>query len=237
MTPAVAQPDIAGTLQGAIRDSWPIMRSRSTVWIVFAVIAALAGIVIPFVPVSDAATGQGMRMQLGIQPPNLLGGIAAFFVIPAVLRTVRPDFRMTFGRVLGLIGVAIVVGVVTEVAAAFLIVPGVWVGVKWSQSYWTYLLGEGKNPFGESWEMTTYHFWETLGFLFLVAIVSGIVVIAAAIPVGVAVLAPILAVILLPIAFLVYVYSMHIAYLATMRWMLELRRIAGSGEAIVAQSG
>src|SRR5580700_3080407 len=95
-----AHPDIGGIIQGSLGDAWPIMRSRLRVYIVLAIIAGIAGIIDPFVPLpNDSAIP--WRLELVLQPPNILGAIAAFFSVPAVIRTVRPDFRMTFGRVLG----------------------------------------------------------------------------------------------------------------------------------------
>jgi hypothetical protein len=135
---------------------------------------------------------------------------------------------MTVGRVFGIIAILIVLGVVVEVGLILLVVPGVYILVKWSQTVWTYVLSEGKNPFGESFEITKGHFWHTLGFALLlgIAIIVPLAVVsflAAAIAGAV----PFLAVLLSPIAFLAYVFVLHVLRLGEMRWMLALRELHG----------
>jgi hypothetical protein len=199
------QPSIGEIIDRAFRDALPVMRSRTPVYGVLAAIAALGGLFLPFAHAMGSTPVEGTRLQLALQPPNVLGAIAIFFVIPTVARTVRPEFRMTVGRVFGLIGIAIAIGVVVEVGFLLLIVPGVYMAVKWSQAQWAYLLGEGKNPFGESFEMTKGHFWHTLGFSILLALAAGVV--------------------LAPIALLGYIFAVHVAQLGSMRWMLALRAL------------
>ena len=220
------QPDIFATIQGAFRDAWPLMRSRMTVyWVLAAICAALVLIALAFGRLADPSAQEAVRIQTALQPANLCATIAAFFAVPVVVRTVRPEFAMTFVRILALIGIGLVVGIVAEVGLVLLIVPGVWFGVKLSLSTWTYLVDEGKNPFGEAWEITTGHFWETFGFFFVLSVVVTILyVVVFFIPVGVAIVAPLSAVVLTPIAFLGYVYVYHVTAIGEMRWMLELRR-------------
>ena len=158
---------MVGIVQGAFVGAWPIMRSRISVYGVLAAIGALAGLSVPFVHLADPNAQEQWQVQMAVQPANLLGAIATFFAIPAIVRTARPEFRLTFMRILGMLGIGLAIGVVGEIGFFLLIVPGVLIFVKWSQATWTYLLGDGKNPFGESWEITTGHFWETLGFFFL----------------------------------------------------------------------
>jgi hypothetical protein len=105
--------------------------------------------------------------------------------------------------------------------------------VKWSQATWTYLLSDGENPFGESWELTTGHFWETLGFMTLLALLLTVVLaVGFFLPAAIAIFVPVLAVLLAPIALLGYVFADHVAFLAQMRWMLELRRLAPLSAAV-----
>jgi len=222
------QPDIFGVIQGAVEDAWPLMRSRMTVyWILAAVCALVVLATLWYLNTLDASTQMGARIEAAIQPVDLCGAIASFFIIPAAARTVRPEFKLTFLLILGLVGIGLVVGIATEIGLFLLLVPGVWVGVKLSQSTWTYLLSDGKNPFGESWEMTTGHFWETFGFFFLltIAVVVAMIVVLG-IPIFIELFAPLAGVVLGPIAFLGYVFTYHVTILGQMRWMLELRRIA-----------
>jgi hypothetical protein len=219
------QPDIVQIVRGAFADAWPIMRSRIFVYGVLATVSALAGLSVPFVHLADGNAQEQWQVQMAVQPANVLGAVAVFFALPAVLRTVRPEFRMTFIRILGMIGIGIAIGVVSEVGLFFLIVPGVLMFVKWSQATWAYLLGDGKNPFGESWEITTGHFWETLGFFFLLELVVTVLLIGFFLPAAIAIFVPVLSVVLAPIAFLAYVFASHVSLLGQMRWMLELRRL------------
>jgi hypothetical protein len=231
-------PSIGGIIDRAFRDALPLMRTRARVYAFLAVIAAVCGLFVPFAQAIGNLPVDAVRLELLVQPPNILGAIAMFFVTPAVARTVRPAFVMTVGRVFGLIGVLIALGVVVDIGFMLLIVPGVYMLGKWSQTVWTYLLGEGKNPFGESFEITKGHFWHTLGFALLlgIAVVVPLAVVffcAAAIAGAV----PFLAVVLAPIAFLAYVFVIHVLRLGEMRWMLALRELhrgAPVGSAVVA---
>jgi hypothetical protein len=220
-----AAPDIFRLIEGAFRDAWPLMKSRMKVYWILAGICALASLpamLAYFTPNAQAAWQ--IRIQAAIQPAEALGSIAIFFVIPAVTRTVRPEFAMTFGRILAVFGIGLAIGVVGEIGIFLLIVPGVWILVKWYLATWCYLLSDGKNPFGESWEITTGRFWETFGFsillsmLVLVALLVGFFL-----PVAIAVFVPALAVVLGPLAFFAFVFANHVTLLAQMRWMLALR--------------
>ena len=224
------QPDIFATIQGAFRDAGALMRTRMNVYWILAAVCALAVLLTLrwAGSVTDVATEQQLRIQGPLQSINLCSAIAWFFILPAAIRTVRPEFKLTFMLVLGLIGIGLVVGFATEIGLVLLIAPGIWVGVKLSQATWAYVMPAGKNPFEESWEMATGHFWETFGFYLLLGILVGLVLFAVLlIPVGVAVFVPLSGVVLGPIAFLGYVYCYHVSVLGNMRWMLELRRLGG----------
>lgn len=226
-----ARPDIFRTIEGAFRDAWPLMRSRMNVYGAMAGICGLVGllaIAAYFTP--DAQRAIQIRVQLAIQPADALGAIAMFFAIPAAVRTVRPEFSMTFGRVLGLMGVGLVVGIVCEAGLVLLIAPGIWFLGKWYLATWCYLLGDGKNPFGESWEITTGFFWETFGFAILLSmLVTVTLLVGFFLPIGIAIFVPALAFVLCPLAFLAYVFVNHVTALAQMRWMLALRAIPRVG--------
>ncbi|MBV8067094.1 MAG: hypothetical protein JO113_03875, partial [Candidatus Eremiobacteraeota bacterium] len=172
-------------------------------------------------------------VQAVLQPANLCAGIAAFFAIAAAARIVRPAFKMTVATVLILLGIAIVVGICTEVGFFLLVVPGVWWGVKLSQTIWAYLLTEGENPFQESWQMTTGHFWETLVFFILASIfVTLALAVVFFLPAVIAYVVPFSGVIFVPLAFFGYTYAYHVSILANMRWMLELRALRNTAVAV-----
>lgn len=201
------------------------MQSRMKTYWILAGICALASLAVPLAYLShDAQQAWQIRIQWAIQPANALGAIAMFFAIPAAARTVRPEFDMSFGRILGLIGVGLVVGVVAEIGIFLLVAPGIWVLGKWYLATWCYLLSDGKNPFGESWEITTGFFWETFGFAILLSmLVTVTLLVGFFLPVAIAIFVPLLAVVLCPLALLGYVFANHVTALAQMRWMLALR--------------
>ncbi|MGC1380497.1 MAG: hypothetical protein WA814_05685 [Candidatus Baltobacteraceae bacterium] len=221
-----AQPDIFALIQGAVNDAWSVMRSRMSVYAILAAVCAVAGLAVPLAHLAGPDNEPIYRAQLAIQPANICAAIAIFFAIPAVARTVQPEFRMTFIRLLAIIGIGFVIGLATELGLFLLIAPGIWIGIKLSQTVWCYLLSEGKSPFEESWQITTGHFWETFGFNILIGLIVGIIVVALfLLPVLVAFWIPVLAVIMSPIAFLGYLFAYHISLLGQMRWMLELRKL------------
>lgn len=224
MTTVPPQSTMPSIVEGAFRDSLPLLRSRLTVYGILAILCAIGGVVVPFVHGTDKMPTELLRLQIAVQSPNLCGAIAIFFIFPAVVRTVRPEFRMTVGRFFALIGIGLVVEICTAIAGLFLALPGLWIAVKWSQVYWTYLLGEGENPFAESWRITTGQFWETLGFLILLGIAVAIPVAVVFLGAGaVAAFVPALAIALMPVAFFGYVFALHASLLGQMRWMLRLR--------------
>jgi uncharacterized membrane protein len=230
------QPDIVAVIRSCFRDAWPLMASRMNVYWILALVCALLYVAtFNLARTGDAQFQENLRLQEALQPANLCAAIAAFFVIAAAVRTVRPEFRMTAATVLAIIGLAIAVGICTELGFFLFIVPGLWWGVKLSQTVWAYLLSDGENPFQESWQITTGHFWETLGFFILMSIlVSLVLLVVFAVPATIAFFVPLSGIVLAPLAFLGYTYVYHISILANMRWMLELRALRNSSVAVPA---
>jgi len=225
---------VTDVISSAFNDALPLLRSRIRVYGVLAALCAVGGILLLFVnvPPPDPANPNAppawlYRYDLAANIPNVFGFIAFFFALPAVVRTERPDFRMTAGWFFGFIGIAIAIGIVVELGFILFVIPGIFIFVKWSQAIWCYFLSEGRNPFGESWEITKGHFWPTLGFLILLGLATGVPMVVLFF--GAVVLAtalPLLGFLCLPIAFFVYVYVLHVTFLGQIRWMLQLRRPA-----------
>jgi len=231
-------PDIGAAVGSAFRDAVPLMRSRRTALAVYAALCALAGLGVPFAHgMGVSPSGQNLdlqaRIQIAIQTPNVLGAVAALFVvIPSVARSGDPAFRMSAGKFFGMLGVAIVALVATEIGMFFFVVPGVYVGVKLSQSVWTFLLGSGQNPWAESWSITSGAFRPTLLFLFALACGAAVPLSGFFVAVVVAFEIPFIAVVAMPIAFLAYVYAFYAVMLGQMRWMSALR--SGTAQAAVS---
>jgi hypothetical protein len=230
-------PSISEIIQSAFNDALPLMRSRQRLWLIFAAIAAIGGLFLAALPATMTTVGAagapvevpGMRLQGAAQIPNFLGVISSFFVVGSVLRTVRPGWNWTVGTFFVLIGVAILLGLIIDVGLFLLVIPGIFLYVKLSQTVWYLLLGEGKNPFAESWERTKGVFWPTLGFLVLTWIVTFVPIFVYVLAAGLAYWVPFLGFLLLPVAYLAYVYALHFSILAYVRWAVALRARMGDG--------
>ena len=217
-------------IRGAFVDAVPLMRSRAMLYIAMAVLCAAIGLFLPALSVVRDARAAATAPLFTL--PDALDAIlwvVVFFVYPSVAQTERSEFRMTVGRFFGIIGIWLVFGIETVFGFVAFIGCGFWISVKWSLSVWTFLLGEGKNPFSESWALTTGQFWETFAFTALLAVAAGVPWMIGLIGVSGNVTGQMeVAVVLRPIAFLIYVYALHVFLLGQMRWMLRLReRVQG----------
>lgn len=237
--------NIPEMIQSAFSDALPLMRSRQRLWLIFAAIAGLGGLLLPFLPAtmtSVSATGAsvevpGWRLQMAAQLPNVLGAISSFFVVGSVLRTVRPGWHWTVGTFFVLVGIAILLELIVDIGLILLVIPGIFLYVKLSQTAWYFLLGEGKNPFAESWELTKGMFWPTFLFLILVAIVVLVLMIGGfGLAADLAYWLPYAGIVLLPIAYLGYVFALHFVILANVRWAVALRARFGGAPALGAMT-
>lgn len=225
------QPDIMGVIGSAFRGAWPLMERKMLVYWILAALTALGVVFGMWLgEFSGPSDQQGVRLEIASQPVAAFAAIALFFILPEVIRVARPAFKMTFMLVLVCIGVGFVVALATEIGIFLLIWPGIWIAVKLNFSTYAYLLDQGKNPFKESWAITTGHFWTTLAFMGLLAIFVGLVeVVLLGLPIALAWVFPSGAVILSPIAFLGCVYVYYVTFLAYVRWLLELRGLSELG--------
>lgn len=226
-----AQPDTMGIIGSAFRGAWPLMERRMFVYWILAALTAL-GVAFgmwlgEFAGPSDQ---QAVHLEIAAQPVAAFAAIAMFFILPEVIRVVQPAFKMTFILVLAIIGIGLVVGVATEIGLVLLIWPGIWIAVKLSFATYAYLLDQGKNPFRESWAITTGYFWQTLGFMAALSIFVGLIeLVLLGLPLALAWVFPSGAVVLSPIAFLGVVYLYYVTLTAYVRWLLELRGLSELG--------
>ena len=215
---------MAEIVSAAFRDAITLIRSRIMVYGVFAGLCVLGGFWLPLIHGVGEQPALSLRLSAAIDMVSLLGGIASFFIFADAARTVRPEFKMTFLKVLGIIGIALAIIICVEIGLFLFVVPGVFLVVKWSQAIWVYLLDDGKNPFGESWQITTGQFWPTLGFLTLIWLANLIpFLFGFFLPAFIAGEVPIIGFLFLPIAFCGYTYAIAVTALAQLRWMLQLR--------------
>ena len=228
-------PSIGQIIQSAFNDALPLMRSRQRLWFIFAAIAAIGGLFLAALPATMTTVGAagapvevpGMRLQAAAQVPNILGAISSFFIVGSVLRTVRPGWHWTVGTFFVLVGIAILLELIIGVGFILFVIPGIFLYVKLWQTPWYFLLGEGKNPFAESWELTNGMFWPTLGFLVLTWLVTFVPLFVYALAAGLAYWVPFLGIVLLPVAYLAYVFALHFSILAYVRWARARRARRG----------
>jgi len=148
-----------------------------------------------------------------------------FFAMADSIRTVDPAFRMTFVRILGLIGYGLVVGLMVGFGSLFFIIPGIYLAIKFSQTPYAYLLRAGQNPMTNSWEMTDGRFWQTLLFYVFLSIVASF---ALLLPFYFTLLFtfafPPAALILTPFLVAIWCYVMYFNQLVHVRWTEALLR-------------
>jgi hypothetical protein len=236
---AATTPGIFSIIESAFTDALPLLRSRQKLWLIFAAIAALGGLCVPFLPKTFTFHQYGYPITwptsaVAFQWPTLICDISCFFVIGSVLRTVRPQWHWTLRYFFTILGVYLLI--VACVFSSFFLVKISWIflpllfaaylflSIKWSQTLWCYLLSEGKNPFRESWTVTNGMFWRT----FLLAVMLWVVfAIGLSILVGIvgalAQWLTILAVAAFPLMYFCGLYYYHVCFLASVQWMLALR--------------
>ena len=180
-------PDIGVVLGGALRDTWPALRSWLG-WLIALLVISTASVFVMFAN----APGPMIMTDAPPQDPNplfvvstLVLSVAMFaavlFMLASGIRTVRPDFAMTAGKFFGFLGYAILAGLLILVGFLALIIPGFYVSVKLQFAPYMYLLGE-REPLAASWRKTKGRFWLTLGVVLLVGIIAEVAIYAAMIP-------------------------------------------------------
>jgi glycerophosphoryl diester phosphodiesterase family protein len=115
----------------------------------------------------------------------LIQGAAAALAIAACFRVVSsaylgeraeagPSLRYGLSRLLPLIVAYITLAIVLGVSALFLLIPAIFLGVKWCVTF-AAIVAERAGPFsamGRSWELTGGHWWRTFGTLLVVGLIS-----------------------------------------------------------------
>jgi hypothetical protein len=254
-------------ISSSFSDAWPLLVKYKTVYLILGALAALEGLIFA---VNPSVYTSGPASQLASAPPAVAevivgaygigaaGGIAVWFALAEVVRTIDPAFRMTVGRFFGLIGIGIVIAIVIGIGSgipygiafslffvalgqgtgaqgqttslvgilliAFAVLFAFWISMKWSQVTWAYLLGDPPNPFTASWRATNGRFWQTLGFMIVLGILSAIILeVPGGILLWIATFAPFIGIVVFPAVFALYVWVVCFAYLAEARWYLHLR--------------
>jgi hypothetical protein len=191
------------------------MRERQRLYTIFLIIAAVLGLWAFVAPI-------GRRAE-SLYFVDTLSAITGFFVLGAVVRTIKPEFRFTFGRVVVAILLMISVVLAVEIGFALLIVPGVWLLGKFALALPAYLLGLEPNPYSASWRLTTGQFWETLGVIVLTIVSVGLASFVLSLIAGLIIaLLPIFALLLAPALLYAMIFFQYVAALAQMRWTVRM---------------
>ena len=225
-------PDYQNVFSESGHDAWTILLRRKTLMIVLLV--GLAALAIPAAIFGSPVRPGVVQSNSGTMSPleGLMMGayyiavlIISFYALADSIRTVRPDFKMTFVGVLAMVGLSIVVGLAIDVGALLFIIPAFWIAVKLSQTVYVYFLRTGQSALGESWNITTGHFWQTLGFYFLLSLVVGFAMI---LPLYVAfffsALYPLSGIVLVPFVFAIWSFIQYFNALVHVRWTEALLR-------------
>jgi hypothetical protein len=117
---------------------------------------------VPLMLVEFAAAFFGSAATIAAD--NIAAAVWGIVSGAAAVKTVRPDFRMTAARVGQLVTLNITIGFFTGLAALALIIPGIYVAVRWSLAN-VILLMEDVMPEEarrRSWELAGRHFWKSL---------------------------------------------------------------------------
>jgi hypothetical protein len=196
-----------------------LMTYRKALYICLA-LAALAGLLGIFFPIGSQ--NQALVAVSSFYYVIVLSIVLSYFGLAAAVRTIRPDFRMTVGRFFGALLYGLAVGIAIEIAAFFLIIPGIWIATKLSLTIPMYLLYPDE-VLEKTWSATAYRFWPTLGLVILTAIITAVLAgIATVAAVGIIMALPPAAIVLAPLALLVFAFVQQFHWLALVRWSQNL---------------
>jgi hypothetical protein len=103
---------------------------------------------------------------LGYVPGEFFLIYWTYAVYANAARLENPSYGMGFGKVLTLLGIFIGVGILTELCLLLLIIPGIYVGNRYSMSPVAAVVDDVKmnDATKRSWALTENTFWPTLGF-------------------------------------------------------------------------
>jgi hypothetical protein len=148
---------------------------------------------------STAAPGDDGSVLVGNLLDRLLTGAAAALAIAACFKVISSAYlgervgageslRYGLTRLFALMVAYIVLSIVVGIGLILLLIPGIFLGVKWSMTY-AAIAGERAGPFagmGRSWELTKGNWWRTFGTLIVVALLSFVLTFALLAAIGAA---------------------------------------------------
>lgn len=140
-----------------------------------------------------------LSIAVGTLSPNVGSYVFSLFLLywnyaalANAVRLIDPSYKMTFGKAVTIFGIDLVVGLATLLGFIFLIVPGVWVGNKFSLSA-IIAVAEDKSvrdATDRSWSLISGAFWPTLVFNVVVSfgyvgvLLAGYLILGALVAIG-----------------------------------------------------
>ncbi|HKU66210.1 MAG TPA: hypothetical protein VJP85_00385 [Candidatus Baltobacteraceae bacterium] len=213
------QPSIGETLRSSFRDAAAAAKTN--------LVPAGAFVVLGTALAVTAALSGGLKagevpawFPIVVTVADIAGIVTAYSAIAAAVRTIHPQYRMTFAQFIGMFGYSLLAGFFTMLAALLFIIPAYWVGVKLMLMPYTYVVTNGApDTLKNTWNMTTGYYWKTFGMFLLLGICeSGILLGAYLVAFFIGSLAPISAVVLAPLVLAALAWLLHVQALAYVRW-------------------
>jgi hypothetical protein len=151
--------------------------------------------------VNATASDSGSQNASGLAD-RFLTGAAAALAIAACFKVISSTYlgeragageslRYGLTRFLPLMVAYIVMSIALTLALIAVVIPSIFLGVKWSMSY-AAIVAERAGPFsgmGRSWELTRGHWWRTFGTLLVLVLISFVLFFVALAAVGAAAVA------------------------------------------------
>ncbi len=219
-------PSFGDALGGALRDTWPALRTWLG-WAIAIVVLCVGGLVIVALlnPPTDGTTSKTLWEAEAASALGVAFLAASFFALASAVRTVRSEFRMTVGRFFGVLGYSLVSSLAIVLGLICLVIPGLYLLVKIGLAPYFYLLAEpGSNPIATAWTRTHHRFWLTAATIFVSGVILEVLAYAAGgIVAAAALLSPVAGGLAIPVAFALFLAAMQFQYNVYLRWVSALR--------------
>ncbi|GAC1653328.1 MAG: hypothetical protein NVS9B12_03280 [Vulcanimicrobiaceae bacterium] len=225
-------PDYKSVFAESGNDAWTLLLKRKNM--IASILVTLAIISAIFVLLGGTMKYDPQRNDVSTQTNLGLAFFLSYYVaiifvsvygLADSVRTVNPNFKMTFSGIMAMIGLSLLIGLIVDIGLLLVIIPGIWLAVKLSQTIFAYFLRPGRNALNESWKSTDGHFWGTLLFYFLIGIFVGFgMLLPYYLALAAIVYVPYAAIMLVPFVFGIWCFMQYFNALVHVRWTESLLR-------------